>query len=111
MTGTEDRLGTKGTRLVWAAAIIVAAIGAWLMFDAMPGINWGIWTACASVGLVILMRARDTLNSSALLMLGPRHSRRRSVHHPNPRLCAELSRRVLFLAMGMLFLIDPGSSA
>ena len=55
--------------LVWAAAVIVAALGAWIMFDAMPGVNWGIWTAGAALGLIIVARDRGTLGNSTTLML------------------------------------------
>lgn len=61
---------TDNPRLVWLSAIIVAAIGAWIMFDAMPGLNWVLWTAAASIGLIVLARARGTLDSSTLVMLG-----------------------------------------
>jgi hypothetical protein len=110
LTGTADLLGTRDTRLVWAAAIIVAAIGAWLMFDALPGINWGIWTACASLGLVTLMRARDTLNGSALLMLGTATilAGGASINAESPIVALSCLGVMLFLALAMLFAIDPG---
>ena len=41
---------------LWAAAIAVAALGTWLMFDAMPGINWGAWTLAAAAGLLLFLR-------------------------------------------------------
>ena len=110
LTGTEARLGTRDTRLVWAAAIIVAAIGAWLMFDAHPGINWGIWTACASIGLVMLMRARDTLNSSAgfMLAIATILAAGASINAESPIVALSCLGVMLFLALAMLFTIDPG---
>ncbi len=51
------------------AALIVAGIGAYIMYAALPGVNWGIWTAAASLGLILVMRAHRTLNSSVILML------------------------------------------
>ncbi len=42
--------------LIWTAALSVAALGTWMMFDAMPGINWLIWTACAAGGLILFLR-------------------------------------------------------
>jgi hypothetical protein len=106
----EDQHATRDTGLLWAAAIIVAAIGAWLLFDALPGLNWGIWTACASVGLVILMRARDTLNSSALLMLGAATilAAGASINAESPIVALSSLGVMLFLALAMLFSIDPG---
>jgi hypothetical protein len=41
---------------LWIAAIAVAALGTWLMFDAMPGINWGAWTLAAAIGLFLFIR-------------------------------------------------------
>jgi hypothetical protein len=40
---------------LWTAAIAVAALGTWLMFDAMPGINWGAWTLAAATGLFLFL--------------------------------------------------------
>lgn len=100
----------EGTRLVWIAALVVAGIGAYLMFNALPGINWGIWTACASLGLVILMRARDTLNNSALLMLGTATilAAGASINAESPIVALSCLGVMLFLALAMLFAIDPG---
>ena len=74
---TGDDVSTAATplardnpRLVWAAALIVAALGAYIMFDAVPGLNWGIWTAAASVGLPFLVaRDRGTSGTALLLVL------------------------------------------
>lgn len=38
---------------VWLVATATAALGAAILFDAWPGINWGIWVATASAGLVV----------------------------------------------------------
>jgi len=66
---TATPLARDNPRLVWTAALIVAALGAWIMFDAMPGLNWGIWTAAASTGLFVVARDRGTLDGSLLLIL------------------------------------------
>jgi hypothetical protein len=42
--------------ILWAAAALVAALGTWVMYDAMPGINWGAWTLIAAAGLFIFIR-------------------------------------------------------
>jgi len=39
------------------------------MYAAMPGINWGIWTTAASIGLFLVARDRGTLDRSLLLVL------------------------------------------
>ena len=41
---------------LWIAAAAVAALGTWVMFDARPGINWGIWTSAAAFGLLPFAR-------------------------------------------------------
>jgi hypothetical protein len=38
---------------IWAGAVSAALIGAWILFDAEPGINWGIWVASASLAVVL----------------------------------------------------------
>lgn len=41
---------------MWLAAVAVAALGTWVMYDALPGINWSMWTAAASIGLLLFQR-------------------------------------------------------
>jgi len=50
---------------MWVAALAVAALGTWVMYDALPGINWGIWTAAASIGLLLFQR--DALPRAVLI--------------------------------------------
>ncbi len=45
--------------ILWAAALAVAALGTWIMYDAEPGVNWLIWTACAGLTLTAFVRAAD----------------------------------------------------
>jgi hypothetical protein len=66
---TTEPFARDNPRLVWTAALIVAALGAWIMFAAIPGLNWGIWTAAASIGLFVVARDRGTLDGSLLLIL------------------------------------------
>lgn len=47
----------KGAKVVWGLAVAVAALGMWIMYDANPGINWSIWTLCASAGLLAFVRS------------------------------------------------------
>ena len=44
---TVGRPAEHHSRRVWVAALIVAGIGAYVMYAALPGVNWGIWTAAA----------------------------------------------------------------
>jgi hypothetical protein len=41
---------------IWIAAIAVAALGTWVMYDALPGINWGLWVTAAVLGLFYSQR-------------------------------------------------------
>lgn len=43
----------------WVAAAAVAALGAWILFDAKPGVNWPIWTAPAVTGLILFAGRRN----------------------------------------------------
>ncbi len=52
--------------LLWLAASAVAALGTWIMFDALPGINWGLWTLAAATGLQLFV---DQRNRSVTLLL------------------------------------------
>ena len=50
-------LKSKGTLLwMWIAALAMASIGLAILFDASPGINWGIWTTLAGAGLLAFTR-------------------------------------------------------
>lgn len=110
MTGTGERFAAQGTGLAWFAAIAVAAIGAYIMFDALPGVNWGIWTAFASLGLGLVMRARGTLNSSSLLMLATATVLASGASITAAEFIHALSFLgvVLFLALAMLLAVGPG---
>jgi hypothetical protein len=39
--------------LLWSAAVALAGLGAGVLFDAAPGLNWSLWTL-AAVGLILL---------------------------------------------------------
>src|SRR5688500_17717426 len=52
---------------IWAVAVAIAALAAWICFDALPGINWPIWTAAAVSGLVYFAGRRP---ASRLLVGG-----------------------------------------
>lgn len=107
---TSDQLIEDNPTLVWAAAIIVAAIGSWIMFDALPGVNWGIWTAAASLGLLYIARDRGTLDSSILVVvatatiggIGASITADELMH---ALICLGV---MLFLALAMLLAVDPG---
>jgi two-component system sensor histidine kinase BaeS len=54
---------TNNLLVVWAAAAVVAAFGTWVLYDALPGINWVLWTAAAT-GVVALAGARGVSGPS-----------------------------------------------
>jgi hypothetical protein len=56
----------NGPALLWPAAAAVAAFGAWVMYDALPGLNWVLWTGAAASGLVAFARNRDAGRRSVL---------------------------------------------
>jgi hypothetical protein len=97
-------------KMVWGSAIAVSAIGAWIMFDAMPGVNWGLWTTAASIGLIALARSRGTLDTSTLVMLGVATLLGAGAAVTADPLTHGLSCLgvILFLSLAMLLAVDPG---
>jgi hypothetical protein len=110
LTVTGERLAAQGTGLAWLAAIAAAAIGDYIMFDALPGVNWGIWTVVASLGLGAVMRARGTLNGSSLLMLATATVLASGASITSAEFLHALSALgvMLFLALAMLLAVSPG---
>jgi uncharacterized protein DUF4153 len=54
-------------RLLWAFGAVAGILGALVLFDADPGINWTIWTIVAVTGLLAYRRpGRDRLRSLGL---------------------------------------------
>jgi len=53
-----------------AAAAAVAGFGTWMLFDALPGINWVLWTAAATAGLILSSRRRGHVSRSLLTIGG-----------------------------------------
>src|SRR5687768_9596027 len=80
------------------------------MFDALPGLNWGIWTVVASLGLGAVMRARGTLNGSSLLMLVAATILASGASITSTEFLHALSFLgvMLFLALAMLLAVGPG---
>jgi len=84
---------------VWAGAIASALLGAWIVFDANPGINWGLWVASASLSVVIARRfSRLPVEKPTLILLGWA-----TLLAFAPSITASVSIRALvFLSAGML---------
>ena len=57
-------------RLLWATAAGVAGLGAWVLYDALPGINWVLWTAAAVAGLLVFSRPRGQSPRSVRIIGG-----------------------------------------
>jgi hypothetical protein len=57
---------------LWIAAVAVALLGSWIMYDAEPGVNWGIWTLAAAIGLAAVIRSRGGAPSAptTLMLIG-----------------------------------------
>ena len=60
----------KGEPKLWATAAAVAGFGTWMLFDALPGINWFLWTGAAVAGLLVFSRPRAHPPRSVLVMGG-----------------------------------------
>ncbi|MGI9043764.1 MAG: DUF4153 domain-containing protein [Gemmatimonadaceae bacterium] len=58
----------RKTAPLWIAALVVAALAAWICYDAIPGVNWGIWTAAAAAGLLLLASHRAGPGSPVALL-------------------------------------------
>lgn len=84
---------------IWAGAIVSALLGAWILFDAEPGINWGLWVASASLAVVLARRSSGLpLETPTLILLGWA-----TLLAFAPAITANESTRVfVFLSVGML---------
>ncbi len=49
---------SKAAALIWLAASAVAGLGTWVAYDAIPGVNWVLWTSMAVLGLALLLARR-----------------------------------------------------
>jgi len=54
-TGLTERAGGNAG-IVWAAAAAVAGLGTWIIYDALPGVNWPFWTLASVTGLAAILR-------------------------------------------------------
>ena len=55
--------------VAWTTAILTSALGAAILFDAQPGINWPIWVAAASISLIVSRFATGRRVETPLLVL------------------------------------------
>lgn len=95
--------------ILWSAGIAVAALGTWIMFDAMPGVNWVIWTLAAAVGLFAFVRTGFSVRSpvtwlSALAVVIAGGAAITADEFLHVLIVASV---ILLLAVSMLLSVDP----
>lgn len=57
MNFPEPARRSRDTTMLWAASAAVAGLGTWVMYAALPGLNWVIWTTAATAGLLLFSRS------------------------------------------------------
>jgi hypothetical protein len=94
---------------LWAAGIAVAALGAWILFDALPGVNWAIWTFAAAVGLFTFVRSGFSASSpvSWLTTLAVVIAGGAAVTADEFLNVLTVASVILLLAVSMLLSVDP----
>lgn len=55
--------------IIWTAAIVTSLLGAGILYDARPGINWTIWVAAASLSLILARLVSARRVETPLLIL------------------------------------------
>lgn len=95
--------------IIWTAAAAVAALGAWIVFDALAGINWLTWTTAAVIGLAAILtrsgRLTRVVASAAGLAIIVAAA---AAYTADPFMHAMIVLSVmLILALTMLLAVDP----
>lgn len=99
----------RSPAVLWSAGIAVSALGAWIMFDAMPGVNWVIWTFAAAVGLLVFVRSGFSIGSpvtwfSILAVVIAGGASITADEFFRALICLSV---ILLLAVSMLLSVDP----
>ena len=92
--------------LLWITAAAVAGLGTWIMFDAMPGLNWGLWTLAAAGALQTFVAPRNrrlTLLMSVIAIIIAFGASVTADPFMDALICLGV---ILFLAMAMLLSTD-----
>lgn len=94
---------------LWLASIGLATLATWICFDAMPGINWLIWTAAAAGALVFFTRRRrrDGMVVEVLAVAAVIASGSAAVSDSPINNLAAVFLVIVLLAMGMLLAAGP----
>lgn len=50
---SAPQTSNRAAAIIWTAAILTSALGAAILYSALPGINWPIWIAAASACLIV----------------------------------------------------------
>ncbi len=112
---SEDSSPSSGAvkgepRLLWATAAAVAGFGTWMLYDALPGINWVLWTGAAVAGLLVFSRPRRYSPRSVLIMGGaPIVIAGAAAVTASPVLWALICLAIVFF-LAMQMLLTPGLS-
>lgn len=54
--------------LLWSVAVVLGGLGTGVLFDAAPGLNWGIWTLAAVSGVLLCARVGGSPTPPARLL-------------------------------------------
>jgi hypothetical protein len=54
--------------LLWSVALALGGLGTGILFDAAPGLNWGVWTLAAVSGILLCARAGGSPMRGSLLV-------------------------------------------
>jgi len=54
--------------ILWSAAVTLGGLGSGVLFDATPGLNWGVWTLAAVSGIWLSARVGGSPTHAALLL-------------------------------------------
>lgn len=109
MSDNQIQPAYRSPAALWSAGIAVAALGTWIMFAAMPGINWVIWTFAAVIGLFAFIRTGFAVSSpvtwlSALAIVIAGGAAVTSDEFLHALICASV---ILLMAVSMLLAVDP----
>jgi hypothetical protein len=102
--------GPGEPRLLWTTAAAVAGLGTGMLYDALPGINWALWTGAAVAGLLAHARRRGHPPRSVLLVGGaPVVIAGAAAVTSSPRLWALICLAIVFL-LALQMLLSAGLS-
>jgi uncharacterized protein DUF4153 len=60
---------STATAALWISALASALLGSSILFDAMPGINWGLWVAFTCAAVLLIRRQAGLTNTTPVVVL------------------------------------------